>query len=68
LTVQFNAITDILRRATQYYGMYSRIARELGVSSNHVRMVAMGQRRSKRIERALAREIARIEKESSKAA
>jgi len=43
-------------------GIFSRIARSLGLSRNHVREVAKGNRRSSRVESALEAEFARIER------
>jgi hypothetical protein len=41
-------------------GLYSRVARQLGMDRSHVRRVALGQRNSPRISAALAAEIERI--------
>jgi predicted transcriptional regulator len=45
--------------------MYSRIARRLGVSPQHVRHVARGIKRSKRVTMAIDREVRRIRKAMS---
>lgn len=52
-----------LERYRRYRGLYSRVARQLGVDRSLVSRVARGQRRSKRIEAALEAELSRIEKE-----
>lgn len=49
-------------------GLYSRVARRLGVDRSHVRRVALGERKSRRIAKAIEREIARLEKELTGAA
>jgi len=50
-----------LRAATLKYnrrrGLYTRVARELGVTPSHVRLCALGQRHSSRVEEALKREL-----------
>jgi len=45
-----------------YHGLYSRVARKLGVDRSYVSRVARGERRSRRIEAALEAEIKRIER------
>ncbi len=54
-----------LRRAGAYRGLFSRVAKELGLERSHVRRVAFGERQSKKVEAALRAEIARIEKEAA---
>lgn len=44
-------------------GLYSPVAGRLGVDRSHVRRVAIGQRQSRRIMRAIAKEIVRIKEE-----
>lgn len=51
-----------------YYGLYSRVARQLGVTPSVVRKVAIGLRKSRRIRKALQAEIRRIERAVSKVA
>ena len=51
-----------LARVERYRGLYARVARELGVDRSFVSRVARGERRSKDVERALERELRRIEK------
>lgn len=52
--------TPELELAANFYGLYSRIARKLRVSPQHVRHVARGVRRSKRVATAIDREVRRI--------
>jgi transcriptional regulator with XRE-family HTH domain len=54
----------ISHRVRLYRGLYARVAARLGLSRQFVWQVANGKRRSKRIERAIAREIAAIEQVS----
>jgi transposase-like protein len=51
-----------LTRHSLYRGVYSRVARQLGVDRSFVSRVANGQRRSAKVEAALRKEIARIER------
>jgi len=51
-----------LRRAVAYFGVCSKVARELGRSTTHVSLVARGLRRSRSVEAALLAEIKRVEK------
>ena len=46
--------------------LQSRVARQMGLSRSHVCMVANGRRRSRRVEVALEREYARVEREVAK--
>jgi transcriptional regulator with XRE-family HTH domain len=50
-----------LKRYRLYRGLYSRVARQLGVDRSYVSRVARGERRSRRVENALQRELRRIE-------
>jgi transcriptional regulator with XRE-family HTH domain len=50
-----------LKRYRLYRGLYSRVARRLGVDRSYVSRVARGERRSQRVENALKRELLRIE-------
>jgi transcriptional regulator with XRE-family HTH domain len=52
---------DSFARITAYRGLLARIARRLHVSRSSVTRVANGERRSARIDKALAAEIARLE-------
>jgi DNA-binding transcriptional regulator YdaS (Cro superfamily) len=58
--VQINSTAPELEKAALFYGLYSRIARQLGVTSQHVSQVAKGRHRSKRVSKAIAKEIQRI--------
>ena len=49
-----------LARYARSRGLYSRVARQLGVDRSYVSRVARGERRSKRIEDALRAELKRI--------
>jgi hypothetical protein len=60
LSLQFKSTAPELEQAALFYGIYSRIARKLGVSPQHVRQVAKGLHRSKRVSLALTREMQRI--------
>jgi predicted transcriptional regulator len=51
-----------LKRIQLSKGIFSRVARKLGVSVPAVTLVAHGKRSSKRITRALETELSRIEK------
>lgn len=46
----------------RYRGLYSRVARRLGVDRSYVSRVARGERRSRRVEDALRAEVKRIRK------
>jgi|SRR5438270_1386977 transcriptional regulator with XRE-family HTH domain len=50
------------KRYQLYRGLYSRVARKLGVDRSYVSRVARGERQSKDIEDALASELKRIER------
>jgi len=51
-----------LNRLSLYRGIYSRIAKELGIDPSYVSRVARGERQSAKVEAALLKEIRRIEK------
>ena len=51
-----------LKRYGLYRGLYSRVARQLGVDRSYVSRVARGERRSKKVEAALRAELKRIER------
>ncbi len=55
-----------LARHSLYRGVYSRVAKQLGLDRSYVSRVASGQRRSKQVEAALLAEIKRIEKIAGK--
>lgn len=50
------------KRYQLYRGLYSRVARKLGVDRSYVSRVARGERQSKDIEAALNSEMKRIER------
>jgi predicted XRE-type DNA-binding protein len=58
--------TELLKHA-EYRGIFTRVARQLGVDRSYVSRVANGQRHSAKVEAALLSEIKRIEKASKKA-
>ena len=45
-----------------YFGLYSRIAKRLDIDPSYVSRVARGKRRSPKIESALKKELARIQR------
>jgi hypothetical protein len=49
-----------------YRGLYSRVARRVGVDRSLVSRVAKGKKTSKRVEKALRREIARVKRANRK--
>jgi DNA-binding transcriptional regulator YdaS (Cro superfamily) len=56
------SINPVLFRHSLFRGIYSRVARQLGVDRSYVSRVASGERRSAKVEAALLKEIKRIEK------
>lgn len=68
MTLQVNTHTDVFRLTSQYWGIYSRVARRLGVTPSVVRRVALQQTKSKRISKALSAELRRVEKSAEKVA
>lgn len=61
-----SSMSSMLVRHTLYRGIYSRVARALGVDRSYVSRVANGQRRSAKVEKALLKEIKRVEQFSRK--
>ena len=57
-----NSKQSDFKRYQLYRGLYSRVARKLGVDRSYVSRVARGQRRSQEIEAALKSELRRIER------
>jgi hypothetical protein len=49
-----------------YFGLYSRIARQLAMDPSYVNMVAHGKRRSPKVEAAINEELARIQRVMNK--
>ncbi len=66
VTLKDTTATVLQMRPRLYKGIYSRIARKLGVSRSHVRQVGEGKKRSRRIELALTAECRRIERQIEK--
>jgi|SwirhisoilCB3_FD_contig_123_73083_length_447_multi_4_in_0_out_2_1 hypothetical protein len=60
--VENGNVIDTLNGIRLYRGLYSRVARNLGVDPSYVSRVARGERRSKSIEAALSAEVRRLEK------
>jgi hypothetical protein len=58
---------DVLKVAMQAR-LFSRIAQKLNLDRSHVRRVALGLRKSKRVMTAIRRELARIEKDVTRSA
>ena len=61
MTANNNKQTNF-KRYQLYRGLYSRVARKLGVDRSYVSRVARGERRSPDIEAALQAEVKRIER------
>lgn len=57
-----NNINAMLARHSLYRGIYSRVAKELGLDRSFVSRVANGQRHSPKVQAALIKEIKRIER------
>jgi hypothetical protein len=60
------SINSVLIRPSLYRGIYSRVAKQLGIDRSFVSRVANGQRHSTQVESALKSEIKRIEKLANK--
>lgn len=56
------SINAMLARHSLYRGIYSRVAKELGLDRSFVSRVANGQRHSPKVQAALIKEIKRIER------
>jgi transcriptional regulator with XRE-family HTH domain len=52
----------VLNRHQLYRGIYSRVAKELGIDRSYVSRVASGERKSEKVQKALLRELQRVEK------
>jgi hypothetical protein len=52
----------VLNRHQLYRGIYSRVARQLGIDRSYVSRVASGERKSEKVQKALMRELQRVEK------
>ena len=57
MNLPVKATSPDLANAAIFYGTYSRIARKLGVTPQHVRHVALGRSTSKRVSSELKREL-----------
>lgn len=58
---------DVLRKISIYRGLYTRVARKLGVTPSVVRRVALNKSKSARISKALEIEILKFQGESTEA-
>jgi len=58
-------ITRLARRARIYRGLQIAVASSLGLSRAHVSLVCRGLRTSRRVEKALAEAVRRIQKEAA---
>jgi transcriptional regulator with XRE-family HTH domain len=56
-----NPTTKLLRRAALFRGIYSRVAKQLGVDPSYVSRVARGERSNADVEAALVREVQRLD-------
>jgi len=56
-TVLIKPISPELSCAAMIRGVYSEVARKLGVTPQHVRLVGVGRRTSRRVSKAIMREI-----------
>ena len=57
-----NSHSPLLLRPALYRGVYSRVARRMGVDPSYVSRVARGERISTKVEKALLAELHRVEK------
>jgi len=57
LSRQFISLRAQTRKYNRKRGLYTRVARELGLSVSHVRLVALGERTSSRVAEVLLREL-----------
>jgi DNA-binding transcriptional regulator YdaS (Cro superfamily) len=64
LSAQFKCVAPEIEEASRYYGLFSRVARRLGVTPQHVRQVARGLHMSRRVTLAINREVRRIREAS----
>lgn len=56
------SINPVLNRHQLYRGIYSRVAKQLGIDRSYVSRVASGERKSEKVQKALMRELQRVEK------
>jgi hypothetical protein len=66
--VHIKSTAPELAQAALFYGLYSRVAKKLGVTPQHVRQVSRGLTSSKRVSKAVAQEIQRIRNKSAERA
>jgi len=66
-TVDFTPIEIEFQQARRIHGLCAAVARQLGLSHEHVRQVAHGNRVSKRVSKALIAEKRRRDRRSEKA-
>ena len=59
--------THISLKCELYRGLHSRVAKRLGLSRSYVWRVANGDRNSPKVEAAIAKELARIQRHAEKA-
>lgn len=64
LSLRFKPTSPELANVALFRGLYSKVARKLGVTPQHVRHVALGISISKRVSKELDREIRRIKDRS----
>jgi len=57
--------TRLARRARLYRGVQIAVVKELGLSRSHVSLVCRGLRTSRRVEKALAEAVLRIQKKAT---
>ena len=60
MNAKFKSNVPELAAASLFWGMYSRLARKLKVTPQHVRQVARGISSSKRVSAAIEREVRRL--------
>lgn len=60
MTDHLKCIAPEIAEASKFYGVFSRVARKLRVTPQHVRQVAMGLHTSRRVSAALQRELRKI--------
>ena len=58
--VGLTAVQKELMKIRSFRGIYSRVAKQLGISTNHVKEVSMGRRNSARVLNAIEREYKKI--------
>jgi transcriptional regulator with XRE-family HTH domain len=56
-----NPTTKLLKLAALFRGLYSRVAKKLGVDPSYVSRVARGERHNAEVEQALVQEVQRLD-------